>query len=401
MSHHSFRSVRRSREGLSRVARWVLPLLAIGGAMSTGCAAAPAARTPFPDARAARFAAALAETQSAQHSVGALVAVEDAEHHYAGAVGLADLSTGRPMTVETPYRTASLGKTFTGALILGLQDEGRLSVDDPLSRFMPSFPNASTITLRMLLTHTSGIANYTHIDAYIQGRAATPRRSFTESELIALAAAEPLDFEPGTGWNYSNTGYLILGSIAEQLTGRPLASELESRYFAPLGMTSTRPGSDPPDDLARGYLLDGASHATEAPYDPGYPADGGWITTLHDQLVWARELFGGHLHSASTLAIARHPEGGAVLDGIAQSYGFETGGYALGFVEAHDAQLGELYAGAGNGDGMRTFVGYFPDRDLAFAVFVDVGLGTVPLVETLGATAPTIEAVRADALDSP
>lgn len=375
------------RSLLPRFALW--PLLA--AMLCAGCEASP--RPPFSSDRVARFERALDEMHRDQFAVASLVAVDDGVHRYEGVRGLADRDEARAMTSTTPFRTASLGKTFTGALVLSLHEEGALSVDDPVSDYLPDFPHGDAITLRMLLTHTSGVANYTHVSAWVD--AASRGAPLTEREVVALCAASELDFPPGTAWNYSNTGYLVLGMIVEQLVGRTVTQELEARFFVPLGMSGTVPFAEAPPDLARGYERDGEP----SEWDPAfvYPTDGGWVTTASDLMIWSRAFFGGALHSEATLALARRPEGGELLTSVAESFGLTSGGYALGFLAAEDATLGTLYAGAGNGAGVRTFVGFLPEQDLAFATFVDVGDGSVPIVETLSATRPMLDALREDA----
>ncbi len=186
----------------------------------------------------------------------------------------------------------------------------------------------------------------------------------------------------------------MLGLIVEELVGRAVPEELEARFFVPLGMSGTVPFAEAPPDLARGYRRGGAV----IEWDPAfvYPTDGGWVTTAGDLMIWSRAFFGGALHSEATLALARQPEGGELLTSVAESFGLASGGYALGFLAAEDATLGTLYAGAGNGGGVRTFVGFLPEHDLAFATFVDVGDGSVPIVETLSATRPLLDALRED-----
>ena len=200
-----------------------------------GCQAS--ARAPFPSDRAARFDSALEAMHADQLAVASLIAVDDGVHRYEAVRGLADRDAGRAMSTSTPFRTASLGKTFTGALVLSLHDERALSVDDPVSEYLPDFPHGDTITLRMLLTHTSGLANYTHVEAWVD--AATAGTRLTEEEVVALCAAADLDFPPGSSWNYSNTGYLLLGLIVERLVGRSVPEEIQARFFGPLGMTGT------------------------------------------------------------------------------------------------------------------------------------------------------------------
>ncbi|MCZ7680280.1 MAG: beta-lactamase family protein [Sandaracinaceae bacterium] len=207
---------------------------------------------------------------------------------------------------------------------------------------------------------------------------------------------------PGTAWSYSNTGYILLGLVAEQIVGRPIEQELQARFFEPLGMIDTQPrGDGAPVALWTGYIHDG-SDLREVPMGRGYTADGGaWITSLDDLITWAHAFFGGQLHRAETLALAQMPAGGALLETVARNFGLESGGYGLGLVVGTDATFGPLLAGAGNGDGARTFVGYAPEQELAFAVAVNIGDGSVPIVETLSAAGPLLEAVRERAAHAP
>ncbi len=344
----------------------------------------------------AAFEQAADTTHEEQGAAGTVMLVTDADGHaWSTTRGVADLESARPIDGVTEIRTASAGKTFMGALVLTLHEEGVLDVDDPVSAYVDFVPNGDAVTLRMLLQHTSGIPNYTKIDAYNEAVAADPLHAFSYRELVELSVTEPFDFEPGTGWNYSNTGYVLLGLIVEDLIGRRVEDELEERYFAPLDMRSThvRSAGDAAE-LWTGYIAHDGSLAP-VPFTAGYPADGSaWVTTLDDLRKWARAFFGGKLHRPETLALAQTTAGGMLLNTVAQAFGFETGGYGLGLVVAHDSDIGPLLAGAGNGDGARTFVGYLPDIGVTFAVAVDVGNGSVPLVETLSASGPIIDTIR-------
>lgn len=309
---------------------------------------------------------------------------------------MADLETDRAVDGSTLTRTASIGKTFMGALILSLHEEGSLSITDPVSEYLDGIPSGDRITLQMLLQHSSGIANYSGVAAYREAAAGYPERIVTAEEAIAFALAEPLDFEPGTAWNYSNTGYLILGQIAEEIVGRPFEAEVRARFFGPLGMDDTRTlGVTRPQELWSGYREVSDAHVLTPP-GPTFAWDGGaWITSTDDLITWALEFFGGRLHRPETLELAQVTAGGPLLDTVAASFGFVSGGYGGGLVVARDEHMGPLLAGAGNADGARTFVGYFPERGLALAVAVNVGDGQVPIVETLSAARPLLETLRA------
>jgi len=358
-----------------------------------GCGEAPT--TPFAPHEVEAFEAALVETQEMESAAGTMIAVADGEgHRWTGVMGLADVADARPVTEETLFRSASIAKTFTGALILSLHEDGLLSIDDPLSRYVDTVPGAESITLRMLLQHTSGIANYAAVPAYREAVTADPSLVFTYEELVAIAVEHGPDFPPGAAWNYSNTGYILLGIVAESVVGRTMHEEMRARFFEPLGMHDTRPtGAMPAAELWTGYRDDGAG-LVEVRFESTYVPDGGYTTSLDDMMIWSRAFLGGRLHRPETLALAHMTAGGAILDSVAQAFGLATGGYGLGIVVASDEALGPMYAGAGNADGVRTFLGYLPDQDLAFAVAVNVGIGSVPIVETLSATAPMLDALR-------
>src|SRR5919106_1171799 len=148
--------------------------------------------------------------------------------------GLANLEHRVPATDSTVYQSGSVGKQFTAAAVVTLAREGKLGLDDSIRRFFPEGPAAwHRITVRHLLTHTSGIPDYT--DSTMDYR-----RDYTEAELVELAAGLPLQFRPGATWSYSNTGYALLGFIVRRVTGRVYGDYLRGRIFQPLGKRTAR-----------------------------------------------------------------------------------------------------------------------------------------------------------------
>src|SRR5580698_6851449 len=131
--------------------------------------------------------------------------------------GYKNVATKTPNDTNTIFQIGSITKQFTAAIILQLQEQHRLSVQDRLSKYIPDYPNSDSITIENLLTHTSGIYNYTNDDAYMQNTSATPIKLET---LISLFKNKPLDFSPGTKYSYSNSGYVLLGYIIERITGK-------------------------------------------------------------------------------------------------------------------------------------------------------------------------------------
>jgi D-alanyl-D-alanine carboxypeptidase len=158
------------------------------------------------------------------------------------ATGRSNLANGQRMSPVDRFRIASLTKPMVATVILQLTDESRLSLDDTLSRFVPGLlPDGNRITLRQLLNHTSGIADYLEDQGFIDAVFAQPDRAWTPQELVAIGEAMPRRFAPGApnSWDYSNTNYILLGLVAEAAGGESIATLLQRRVFDPLGMTST------------------------------------------------------------------------------------------------------------------------------------------------------------------
>ncbi|MFH1710465.1 MAG: serine hydrolase domain-containing protein [bacterium] len=176
---------------------------------------------------------------------------------YVKAMGLSDIKTGRKMQVSDRFRIGSNTKSVVATVILQLVDRKKLSLDDKLSRFFPEWPNSNNITIRMLLDHTSGIFNYSTSEKFGELLESDPKRPFTPRQLISYAINEKPYFEPGKGFNYSNTNTVLLGMIIEKLTGHTLASEVKARIFEPLGLKNTYfpVASETNGNMAHGYMF--------------------------------------------------------------------------------------------------------------------------------------------------
>jgi CubicO group peptidase (beta-lactamase class C family) len=263
------------------------------------------------------------------------ISSEAARHFFRGAVlvgingrivfekayGMGDEEWGAQNTLNTKFRIASLGKQFTSACVLLLQERGRLNVHDPISRYLSGLPEAwQAITIHQLLTHTSGIPNYTSSPEI----AKLNRTGATPQQMIALVADKPLDFKPGTNWSDSNTGYILLGMIIEKVSGQPYVNFLQSNIFEPLGMGHS--GYDRARDItkerASGYqIVDG--HVVNSDFiDMSIPfSAGGIYSTVEDMYRWNEALADdGKLLSAESLKqmFTEYPE--ATHEG--QHYGY-------------------------------------------------------------------------------
>jgi len=160
--------------------------------------------------------------------------VKDGVVAYAHAYGNARLEPPTPATSEMRYKIGSISKQFTATAILMLAEQGKLSLDDPVSKFVPDLTRANEVTIRQLLSHTSGYQDYWPQD-YAPPFMLTP---ITTDKILTLWARKPLDFDPGTKWQYSNTNYVIAGVIVEKASGVPLLQFLSSHIFEPLAMKS-------------------------------------------------------------------------------------------------------------------------------------------------------------------
>jgi D-alanyl-D-alanine carboxypeptidase len=171
---------------------------------------------------------------------GAVVLVRSPElGNWSTAIGTRTWHGTEPVTLADHIRIGSNTKTWTGTVILQLVDEGRMSLDDPVSKYRPDVPNGDDITIAQLLDMSSGLANYSTNLELNQQQDDNPGRAWTPEELLAMGLAEPPAFPPGEGFLYSNTNYVLLGLIIEQLTGVPVAEAFQTRIFCPLGLTQT------------------------------------------------------------------------------------------------------------------------------------------------------------------
>lgn len=198
--------------------------------------------------------------------------------------GLSNVELNVAATPETIYQSGSVGKQFTATLVMMLVEEGKLALDDRIGKHIPGAPEIwKDITVRHLLTHTSGLSNalYNKIDM---------RRDYTEDELVKEIAALPLDFQPGEKWNYSNPGYVMLGILVHKVTGKFYGDLLREKVFAPLGMTTARVinEADIVPNRADGYRLEKGELKNQSWVSPtlNTTADGALYLTVLDMAKW-------------------------------------------------------------------------------------------------------------------
>ena len=264
-----------------------LPLL-IGIVLATACGAA-AVRAPAPEIASINDAIRAAVIKPEIAGAVTMVVEPDRVLHLS-AVGQADIASAKPMTTDALFWIASMTKPITGAAVLMLQDEGKLSVDDPVAKYVPELANVKTtdgtpgnLTLRQLMTHTSGLAESTQEER---------NAAKALKDLVPGFAGRPLQFKPGTKWQYCQSGINTLGRIVEIVSGQSFPDFLQQRLFTPLGMIDTTfyPSAAQIPRIATTYKLDkGMLVAAKVPFDfdPAnvghYPApNGGLYATASD-----------------------------------------------------------------------------------------------------------------------
>ena len=290
------------------------------------------------------------------------VVVERGKPVYAAGRGLADIESKRPLKPAEPMRLGSITKQFTAAMVLKLVEQGEVSLDDPLSKYLPDFPKpGADATIRQLLNHTSGIRSYTSIPGLLQARAATPHST---AEMISLFKDTPPTFERGTDWAYNNSGYVLLGAIIEKVTGEPWYVAIDRQLLKPLGLKSIRYGGikGGEADVPSGYSLEGAKVVPAHKISMSVPhAAGSLVGSATELAAWGRALHQGKVIKSATYAQMITPT--TLPGGRTVPYGF---GLAPGDVRGR-ASVGH----DGGIFGFSTDGIYLPGEDIYVAVFAN------------------------------
>ena len=235
---------------------------------------------------------------------GVVVGVRTPEGTWTAAYG-ADLVTGVPVSADAHARIASVTKSFVGTVILQLAEEGGLSLDDPIDDYVADVPNGTRITLRQLITMTSGLGNYSDDEAWGLAVLGDVEAEWTPAQLLAYSWSMPPSFAPGSNMEYTNANFILLGLVIEQVTGQALPEVLDERILGPLQLAETSYPTDNalPEPRMTGYTLPAVVHpvagtsnkwvdATQwSPSSAG--AAGAMISDVQDMLVWGRVLATG------------------------------------------------------------------------------------------------------------
>jgi len=267
---------------------------------STDDSASSSAQTSAPLATADRLDAAIGQVMTDKSIPGAIVGIWGPDGVYVRPFGVADTASDAPMQTDFHVRIGSLTKTFTVTALLQLVDQGKLRLDDAIAKYVPGVPSGDIITLRLLAQMQSGLVTYDAVAAFVDAFTADPQRSFTPAQLLSYALDKPLQFPPGTRFDYCNTNTVLLGLVVEKLSGQSLADYVSEHILVPLKLThtSTPTTSAFPDPHPQGYtVVDGTERVTTA-WNPSWSwSNGNMISTLDDMRIWAHALSSGELLS--------------------------------------------------------------------------------------------------------
>ncbi|MEU6926415.1 serine hydrolase domain-containing protein [Streptomyces sp. NPDC046631] len=296
--------------------------------------------------------------------------------------GVAEAGTNRPVPRDGRFRMASTGKALVATVVLQLVDEGKLALDDTVDHWLPGLVDGNgndgrRITIRQLLQHTSGIHDddlpgYTTPQEYYERRYDT----YTPQQIVALAMRHRPDFPPGTGWNYSNTGYVLLDLIIEKVTERPWHKETEDRILKPLGMEHTYlPGSTPAlrPPHANGYQVFPSGERVDVT-EVIFPDPGSYVSTTEDVNRFFQALLGGKVLPRARLAEMRDT---VPVNKEIQAF-WPYGRYGLGLVERPLSCGGSYWSHEGGNGGYITLNGATDGGRRIVTVSMSTALGDSP-----------------------
>jgi D-alanyl-D-alanine carboxypeptidase len=287
---------------------------------------------------------------------------------FARGYGFANLEHTVAVTPNTVFHIASISKNILAAVILQLADQGKLRLDDGVTRYVPEAPtHGRHVTVQELLNHTSGIYSFTSLPEAENNE----RLDLTHDQVIGLFKDKPLDFEPGTRWQYDNSAFYLAGMVVERVTKQEYGEYAREHIFKPLGMNSASlcdarmvvPHLASGYEVDRGKLVNAAFLSWKLPW-----AAGAVCATAEDLLKWQAALDSGSVLSASSLKLMRTPT--TLNDGTLIDYGLGT---RLGSVDGH-----RMFGHTGSGGGFNSLLESLPDDHLTIVVLMNTGYGAGP-----------------------
>lgn len=282
------------------------------------------------------------------------------------------------------FQAGSITKSFTSTVVLQLESQGKLNINDPITKYLPQYARWHNVTIRQLLNHTSGIFNYTETGAFNNIRKTNPHAQFTPEEIVRLASEHPDYFAPGKGWKYSNTNYVLAGMIIQKVTKQPIATVMNHYLHQPkLELTNTfyQSGCYSPSLISRmvhGFSNDG--HDVTRDNMSWASTAGAIVTTTQDLLAWWHDLFHNNILPAHQMAemtslVCEHttptcPAGGNMAHIAENGVGK---GYGLGIIQSGygSSRTGTVWWHNGSTKGYKAIVMWYPKSNIYIALTID------------------------------
>jgi len=352
----------------------VLGVMAIAGETSSFAQNPAASSTPSVDPQRLKAIDSFVVKQMANQKIpGVAVGIYSrGQVLLAKGYGLANVELAVPVKPETIFQSGSVGKQFVSAAILMLVEEGKVSLDDSVTKYFPDAPASwKPILIKNLLSHTSGLSEYESDDRTGPKGPFYLRLDFTENELVTKIEALPIEWAPGEKWDYRNTNYFLLGVLIHKVTGKPYYEFLEERIFKPLGMTSTRLISDRDiiPNRAAGYEIENGQLKNQEWVSPTFnsTADGTLYFNVTDLNKWDAALYGTQLLKQSS------------LDRIWTVYPLNDGkpnaaGYGFGWMIGKQNEHKRIEHG-GAWQGFTCVISRYPDDNLTVVVLTNLEAG--------------------------
>jgi D-alanyl-D-alanine carboxypeptidase len=351
----------------SLLAAVLVPLLAPAHAQQAAAPSPAAAAAPVRAVLVARLDSLVRDFISDAPAAGVTAAVvRGSDTLLLRGVGERDRERHLAADASTVYRIGSITKQFTSAAILQLVERGTIGLDDPVTRYLPQYPQWSGVTIRRLLNHTSGIHSYTANTSW----RSTWNDDLTPAQLVEFVAKDTLDFPIGSKYRYNNTGYVLLGMVLEKVTGTPYGDYVQQQFFSPLGMQGATycPSRAASDTHAAGYDLKDGKVVPTTYLSMTHPhAAGALCMSVPDYLKWQAALTSGRVVRPSTYAMMTTPE--TLVDGAKITYGFAL---VPGMMGTH-----RMIQHGGDVNGFSVQQMWFPDDSLRVVVFANT-LGSSP-----------------------
>ena len=283
--------------------------------------------------------------------------------------GMADIEHSTPVNPETVFQSGSVGKQFTAAAIMQLKQQGKLKLDDKIASYFKDSPASwQDITIRHLLTHTSGIPDYESANLL------DLKKDYTEQELLQLAMTMPLDFQPGEKWSYSNTAYVVLGILIHQITGKFYGDVLQENIFTPLSMETARIINEPDIIMNRasGYELQNGEWKNQSWVSPtlNTTADGSLYVSILDFIKWDAAITKEKILNHEDLQAMVSPV--KLNNNTTYPYGFA---WFLNPVNGHRS-----FQHSGSWQGFNSYIARFPDDKLTVIVLTNLNPSNPGLV---------------------